>query len=77
MQNFLSTKKDIETFISDKNFKKIFVLCGKISFEKSGSKDLLENLLKIKETKFFFKKSFIPDYDELTQIVLSHYKELK
>ena len=65
----INSTNDIKTFISDKNFKKIFILCGKKSFVTSGAQKFFNNLLKKKEISFFYKKSKIPIFKELIKII--------
>tara|TARA_B100001123_G_scaffold50615_1_gene52199 strand:- start:697 stop:1812 length:1116 start_codon:yes stop_codon:yes gene_type:complete len=72
MKNFsFSSKKELEIFINDKKFKKIFVLCGQKSFNKSGAKKILLPLLNNKLTKYYFKISPYPEVIELKKIILS------
>ena len=59
---------DIIKFINDKNFKKIFILCGKNSFITSGAKHLFKKIDN-KEIKFFYKKSEVPILNELIEII--------
>ena len=65
----INSLEDIKKFISDKSFKKIFILCGKKSFTNSGAKKILKNLLSDKETNFFFKNSELPILEELIKII--------
>ena len=65
----ISSISDIDKFISDKSFKKIFILTGKNSFEISGAKKMLNNFFLNKKTKIFYKNSEIPVLEELTDIV--------
>ena len=44
----INSTEDIKNYINDKNFKKIFVLCGKKSFITSGAEKKFSNLLKKK-----------------------------
>jgi len=60
---------DINNFISDKNFKKIFLLCGKNSFNTSGAYNFFNKLLSNKEIKLFYKKSNLPIFNELIKII--------
>lgn len=69
----LSTIKDIENFLNDKSFKRIFLLCGKNSFVNSGAENLFKDLIKKKKIKLFYKKSKLPILNELLQIT----KEIK
>ena len=65
----INSKKDIEKFINDRNFKKIFILCGKKSFINSGAEIFFKNLVKNKEVKFFYKNSELPIFEELINII--------
>ena len=69
----ISTIEDIEKFINDKNFSKIFLLCGKNSFENSGVKRLFYDSIKKKDIKIYYKISNIPNLNELIEII----KEIK
>ncbi len=66
----INTISDIKRFINDKNFKKIFLLCGKKSFITSGAEDLIKNLINKKKVKFFYKKSELPVLEELREIIV-------
>jgi len=66
----INSTEDIKKFLSDKNFMKIFILCGKKSFFTSGAEKFLKNLLINKEIKSFYKLSNFPVIDELIQIIL-------
>ena len=63
-------KNDFKKFIEKKNFKKIFILSGKKSFFLSGANKMFDNRNFSKDLKFFFKKSYYPDYNELIKIIL-------
>ncbi len=63
-----STKKDLEKFIENKSFKKIFLIAGNTSFVESGL-NLFFNIFKKKNIKVFFKKKSIPEYEELLSII--------
>lgn len=69
----INSLEDIKKFLYDKNFKKIFILCGKNSFVTSGAETFFKNIKNDKEIKFFFKISEIPVLGELINIV----KEVK
>lgn len=66
----INTISDIKRFIGDKNFEKIFLLCGKKSFITSGAEDLIKNLINEKKVKFFYKKSELPVLEELKEIIV-------
>ena len=61
--------EDIKKFISDKSFKKIFVLCGKKSFVTSGADNLFKKIIIEKQINLFYKKSDIPTLEELIEII--------
>ncbi|MDA7476481.1 iron-containing alcohol dehydrogenase [Candidatus Pelagibacter ubique] len=61
--------EDINKFINDFSFKKIFILCGKKSFIASGADQFIEKIIKKKECKFFYKKSESPKLEELIEII--------
>lgn len=65
----ISSIKDIEKFISNKDYKKIFVLCGKKSFEGSGAKKILTKFFINKKIKILYKKSDIPILEELVELI--------
>ncbi len=67
----INTKEDIKKFVSEKNFKKIFILCGKKSFVSSGAENLFKDLVINKEIKFFYKKFELPILEELIEIIKS------
>ena len=48
---------DVQKFIEDRAFKKIFVLCGKKSFSNSGAEIFLKKIVKNKEINLFFIKT--------------------
>ena len=55
----INSFEDIVKYVNDKNFKKIFILCGKKSFITSGAEKLL-NIINNKDKKIYYKKSEIP-----------------
>ena len=69
----INTITDINTFIADKSFKKIFILCGKQSFKISGAENLINKMIINKETKKLYKNSDFPILEELIEII----KEIK
>ena len=64
----ISSSEDVLKFVNDKSFKKIFVLCGKKSFVNSGAENLLKKI-KNREVKLLYKKSEIPIFEELIEIM--------
>ena len=69
----INTIEDINTFIADKSFKKIFILCGKKSFTISGAENFINKMIVNKETKKLYKNSDFPVLEELIEII----KEIK
>ena len=69
----INTIEDINTFIADKSFKKIFILCGKKSFTISGAENLINKMIVNKETKKLYKNSDFPVLEDLIEII----KEIK
>ncbi len=65
----INSLDDIRKFINDKSYKKIFLLCGKKSFETSGAQNFFNNITNEKELKFFQKKSELPILEELINII--------
>ena len=57
-----------KTYIKNESFKKIFIITGVNSFNKSGAKQLIAKDI-IKKTKIYYKKNSIPEIKELTKIV--------
>jgi len=72
VHNFLfSSEQDLASFLKNKKFKKIFILCGKKSYVSSGAKKILSICLKNKIIKHFFKYSPYPEISELKKIIIS------
>ncbi|MDC3152578.1 iron-containing alcohol dehydrogenase, partial [Pelagibacteraceae bacterium] len=70
MNNFsFSSINELKILLSDKKFKKILIICGEISYKKSGAEKLLNKLLFNKQKIFFFKKLPYPDINELKDII--------
>jgi len=65
----INSIEDIKKFLQDKKFKKIFILCGKKSFNASGSEEFFLNYLKNQKTKLFYKSSDFPILNELIDII--------
>ena len=62
---------DINNFINDKSFKKIYILCGKKSFKTSGALNFFYKFIPNKIFKFHYKYSEIPVLEELVEITKS------
>lgn len=69
----INSKDDLNIFLNNSSFKKIFILCGQSSFLGSGAKIFFNDVLKHRDTKFFFKNYEIPVLEELILII----KEIK
>ena len=65
----INTLNDLKHYLSDNKLIKIFLLCGNNSFSNSGARGFIDNNLKNKKTKFFFKESQIPEINELIKII--------
>ncbi len=65
----LSTINQLSLFLNNKNFNKIFIICGTKSYSLSGGKKILENILKKKLVRYFFKTSSFPEIFELKKII--------
>jgi len=66
-----STTSDLKKFVQNKKFKKIFILTGNKSYKLSGIKNVLDEVLKNKICKFYFKRSYYPEFIELKKIIFS------
>ncbi len=66
-----SSEDDLKRIISEKNFNKIFVICGKKSFYNSGANKLINKLIRNGEFYIFHKSKSYPDYNELKKIIKS------
>ena len=62
---------DLENFLKAKNIKNVFIISGLNSYVKSGAKKIMKKFLLNKKTKFFFKKSALPEINELKRIINS------
>lgn len=60
---------ELSILFEEKNYKKILVITGKNSFEKSGAKKKLEKIFQKKILKFFFKGSDYPELNELKSFI--------
>ena len=74
----INSIKDLENFIEDRSFKKIFILCGKKSFTISGANKILQKIKK-KEVSIYYKTSKYPILEELITIIdnVKSFKHLK
>lgn len=70
MNNLLfSSINELKTLLQDQKLKKFLIICGEISYKKSGAEKLLNDLLINKQKQFFFKKMTYPDISELKYII--------
>ena len=60
---------ELSVLFEEKKFKKILIITGKNSFEKSGAKIKLEKLLQKKILKTFFKENDYPELNELKKFI--------
>ena len=65
----INSTENIKNFIIDNGFKRIFVLCGKKSFNTSGAEPFFKKLLNSKEFILFYKTSEFPILEELIKII--------
>ena len=65
----INSIEDIKKFINEKNFKKIFILCGKKSFLNSGAEPIFKEISNLKKIKLFYKSSELPILEELIEII--------
>jgi alcohol dehydrogenase class IV len=65
----VNSTEDVNKFIKNKSFKKIFILCGRKSFVTSGAEELFKKIIIDKEIKLFYKKSELPILEELIEII--------
>ena len=71
MQNYnFPNLNDLKDFFIRNDFKRTLIICGKNSYESSGAKRILDNILKGKNVNIFFKSNLYPDFKELKQILL-------
>ena len=56
MSSLSSAVTDFKSFLSDKAFNKIFIICGENSFIGSGADKLINDQLKNKKKKILFQK---------------------
>ena len=60
---------DLTRYLKNNKYKKILIITGKKSFFKSGANFILKQVLKSKDVKLYFKKSYLPEIDELKEII--------
>ena len=63
--NLVEFKKILKT----DNYLRVLVVSGKNSYNKSGDKKILKEILKKKKVYFFFKKNKLPEFEELTSLI--------
>ena len=65
----VSLKEEIKKLLSDKSFKKIFILSGRNSFTKSNADKFFKNNLNNKKIFVYLKKSYYVEFNELKEII--------
>ena len=66
----INTIIDLKKFIKNSNFKKIFLISGQKSFQNSNLKETIKNLEKKYEVKYYFKTNYLPNFQELIEIMI-------
>ena len=69
MSKEFKNDEDIRKYIGEKPLKKILLLSGENSFNKTGAKKIFEKYLKENEVKVFLKKNKLPEFEELAKII--------
>ena len=65
----IDAKKNFESYLGNKSFKKVFLICGKKSFKNSGAENFLKKLLINKKVNTYFKYSDLPNLEELIEML--------
>jgi len=60
---------EFKKILKKDNYLKVLVVSGKNSYNKSGAKKILKEILKKKKVYFFFKKNKLPEFEELTGLI--------
>ena len=68
MKYLIKTSKDFQNLLNNYRNKKILIITGKNSFNKSGAEEIFKKI-QTKNLSFFFKKSSIPEIGELKKII--------
>ena len=68
MSSDLSQIKSFKKVINSKKINKIFLITGKNSYYKSKA-DIFLKISKNKIVKYYFKKSYLPEFSELKEII--------
>ena len=63
--NLVEFKKLLKT----DNYSRVLVVSGKHSYNKSGAKEIIKEILSKKKIYFFFKKKKLPEFEELTSLI--------
>ena len=58
-------KNELDYFFIKNSFKKIFVITGKNSYFRSTADKIFNKHLNEKNSFFYFKKNFVPEFNEL------------
>ena len=67
----INAVKELKKFLSNRKFKKIFILTGKNSYFKSGAYKIFNKILIGKNTHYYYKKFPYPNISELKKIIIS------
>jgi len=67
--NQLEDLKSIAKLLDKNKYKKILLISGKNSFNKTGANKIFLKILKKKETLVYLKKNKLPEYQELKKII--------
>ena len=66
---FNKITKKLSSLLNKNNYKRILIITGKNSFNKTGAYKIVKKILNNKNYLIYFKKNFIPEYNELKKII--------
>ena len=69
MNDHIEKISDLKKLLSKKIFQKILLISGKKSFYKTGADKIFLDLLKEKNFHLYLKKSYLPEFEELKNII--------
>ena len=67
----ISNILEIKKYLAKDFIKKIFLLTGQKSYKESGAKNIFDKILLNKNTVTYYKKEYIPKFQELKKIIIS------
>lgn len=70
LNKLISTKDDLLKFIDDKKFNKLLIITGHKSYIHSGAHKIFDKINNKKKVFVYYKKSFLPNIEELKKIFL-------